>query len=415
MTAESAALLARHQPCLRYDSMEAYFADAADEWTINPENVLRRADGRSGGALSLDALGPVYADGAAASPDDVIESTQDDYTRQYGTLRAAHQALRNVFYGRVVPAGDDVWLQYWFFYFLNDYQLAWGVDVHEGDWEMIQVRMEGEPRSVTEAVYAQHTFFEARAWESVPKLADEKREAGESPAPGDEERPLVYVGRGSHASFFEAGFHQTDFYDITDGRQRAKTDTRLVDVTDAPPWLRWPGHWGGKRTGYAGPSAPIVHPQWADPKALMIDDPPPHSVAHQAGEPWLAVRRQRGRLAVDFDGSALTRPLKRLVVTVNSADEATVPPRPYRFAIAEVEAGSLETRVPLSPGKHYDIRVAVIDDGERPSFAQVFLLAPRNRLRDLRRRITGSFGRLVYTLRLVFGADYAGRERDRSA
>ena len=225
--------------------MEAYFADAADEWTANPENVLRRADGKPGGAaLSLAALAPAYADGCAAAPGDVIESTRDDYTRQYGALRGAHQEFRNVIYGRVVPGGDDVWLQYWFFYFLNDYQLAWGVDVHEGDWEMVQLRMEGEPaRSPPRSTPSTRSSRRARG-RSVTKLADEKRDEGAAPEPGDEHRPLVYVGRGSHASFFEPGFHQTDFYDITDGRQRAKTETRLVDVTETPAWLGWPGPLG---------------------------------------------------------------------------------------------------------------------------------------------------------------------------
>ena len=38
-------LLQRHIPLLRYDSQEPYFADAASEWTDNPGNQLRRADG----------------------------------------------------------------------------------------------------------------------------------------------------------------------------------------------------------------------------------------------------------------------------------------------------------------------------------------------------------------------------------
>src|SRR3954470_5308090 len=212
------ALLERFQPCLRYDSLEAYFADSAEEWTANPGNRLRRKDGGAApgpGQLSLSSLGPEYRDHAAASPDDFIESTSDDYSRQYRELREAHQEFRNVIYGRAVPHGNLLWLQYWFFFFLNDYQLAWGIDVHEGDWEMIQLRVEDD--TPVEAAYAQHTFCELRAWEDVRRLAGEKREEGAEPAPGDEDRPLVFVGRGSHASFFDPGYHPTDFYDITDG------------------------------------------------------------------------------------------------------------------------------------------------------------------------------------------------------
>jgi hypothetical protein len=415
MAEDARGLLERFAPCLRYDGLEAYFADSAEEWTTNPESCLRRADRHAEpepGPLPLATLGPSYADGSKASPDDVVESVKDDYTRQYGTLREAHQEFRNVIYGRVVQHDGEDWLQYWFFYFLNDYQLAWGVDVHEGDWEMIQLRLEPgdrESRSVAEAVYAQHTFFEARAWQEVRKLSDEKTDAGLTPDPQDGDRPLVFVGRGSHASFFEPGFHQTDFYDVTDGRQQAKTETRLVDVTESPPWLEWPGHWGGKRTGYPGPSAPCVHPQWSAPPALMKGDPPPHEVTHRADAPRLAVRRKRGHLAVDFDARALPHPLKRLIMTVNSADEARVPPRPYRFAISEVEAGSLETRIEMETGKHYDVRVAVVDAEGHPSFAQVFLLSPPHPLRDLRRRISGFAGRLVFAVRQALGSEYAER------
>jgi len=37
-------LLRRFQPGMRYDSMEQFFADSAEEWTANPGNELRRAD-----------------------------------------------------------------------------------------------------------------------------------------------------------------------------------------------------------------------------------------------------------------------------------------------------------------------------------------------------------------------------------
>src|ERR671936_811542 len=74
-------LLRRFQPRLRYDSQEAFFADAAGEWTDNSDNVLRRTgpDGRPGELiaaatpsagerqLNLSFLGhPTYADGTPA-------------------------------------------------------------------------------------------------------------------------------------------------------------------------------------------------------------------------------------------------------------------------------------------------------------------------------------------------------------
>src|SRR4051794_30098279 len=96
---DSRELLERFQPCLRYDSLEAYFADSAEEWTANPETRLAPTDG---GAVpgpaqpSLGSLGPRYAAPAPPSPGDYIESPPADYTRQYRELREAHQEFRNV-------------------------------------------------------------------------------------------------------------------------------------------------------------------------------------------------------------------------------------------------------------------------------------------------------------------------------
>ena len=411
MPDDSHLLLERFAPCLRYDSLESYFADSAEVWTANPQSRLRRMDGHAvpgPGELSLAYLGPNYPDGAPAADQDCVESVRSDYTRQYRELREARQDLRNVIYGRAVAQGGALWLQYWFFYFLNDYQLAWGIDVHEGDWEMIQLRVPGASSEPDLAVYAQHTFCEARAWEDVHRLAQEPQAEGSEPRAGDRDRPLVYVGRGSHASFFEPGFHETDFYDVTDGRQRPQRALRLEDVTQTPRWLDWPGHWGGGSTGYAGPSAPCQHQQWYDP-ASLITTARQHETTEPPDAPRLRVRRRRGALAVDFDGSHAKRALKRLTVTVNSADEPLTPPLPLRFAVSEVEAGSLRTRVALAPEKHYDIRVAVVDLDDRPTAAEVVLVAPAHWWLKLRRRVSGSVGRFVYGMRRGLGSDRARR------
>ena len=50
---DTAALLRRFEPCLRYDSLEGYFSDSAEEWTVNPGNRLRRADGTSETVLRI--------------------------------------------------------------------------------------------------------------------------------------------------------------------------------------------------------------------------------------------------------------------------------------------------------------------------------------------------------------------------
>jgi hypothetical protein len=131
-------LLRRFQPQLRYDSNEAFFADSAAMWTDNPANALRRAsrDDRAGDLLAaarpgpgqaqldLAFLGPSrYGGGEAAQRTDIIGSSRRDYRDQYVTLRH-DRAYANRMYGRVKEDLGRLWLQYWFFYFFNDYNLA---------------------------------------------------------------------------------------------------------------------------------------------------------------------------------------------------------------------------------------------------------------------------------------------------
>jgi len=407
-------LLRRFQPCLRYDSLETYFADSAAEWTANPPNRLRRAGGEvvatPANGLSLDFLAKEkYGNGAGVLAGDLIESTRGDYGRQYLELRRAHPEYRNVMYGRTVRAKERLWLQYWFFYFLNDYQLALGIDVHEGDWEMIQLRLTEDGSGPEIAAYAQHNFCEVRDWSKVRRLSGEKEEAGAAPQAGDSDRPLVYVGRGSHASFFGPGYHPTDFYDITDGKRSPNEDTHLEIVDGEPPaWLEWPGHWGGVRTGYGGPAAPCAHSQWTDPDALLRsarvhpDEPGPDA-------PRLWARRRRDRLLLEFDFSPMAETPKLLVATVNSEDEADVAPHAYRYTLERVALGSLQTTIELDAQKHYDVALAVVDAHDRSTLAAIFVFAPSTGLRGLVGRLGSALGRLVHLVRMAFGWEYPSR------
>ena len=74
---------------------------------------------------------------------------------------------------------------------------------------------------------------------------------------------LIDVAVTSQELFFD-GFEAclTLSLDVTDGKRRSATEARVVVVDDDPSWLRWPGRWGGVRTGFAGPTAPRDHPQW---------------------------------------------------------------------------------------------------------------------------------------------------------
>jgi hypothetical protein len=405
---EKAKLLRRFQPCLRYDSLEPYFADSAELWTLNPGNRLCSADGTTiasvGDRLTLDFLRPgEYPGGAKVVPGDVVEASNEDYSVQYLELRRDNPHLRNVIYGHVAETAKGTWLQYWFFYFLNDYQLAWGAGVHEGDWEMVQYKLGADLSEPETAVYAQHNFCQVKPWSEVKRLAEEKETEGIAPEPGDGDRPLVYVARGSHASYFTAGYHPTDFYDYTDGKRRPKS-ARLEVVEEPPPgWFEWPGRWGGSRAGGRGPTGPCAHGQWDDPEGLIATAYQGREEGEAPDAPHLWARRRRNRLLLEFDFSPMPAPPSRLIATVNSSDEPDIAPRAFRFALRAVVLGTLQTRIELEASKHYDISVAVVDEQGRPTNAKVIVLGPSSGLLGVRRRITSGFGRLVHLVRLAFG------------
>ena len=216
---------------------------------VNPGNELRRkrtpeangkvlasAQPKAGEPrLTLDFLGPkTYADGSPVQEGDLIGVNGKNYREQYRNLRVAHPELNNIVYGHAVEANGRLWLQYWLWYFYNDYQLSFALGTHEGDWEMVALRMDEEDDQPDLAVYAQHRYAEVREWDRVEKFE-----------PGGL-RPVVYVARGSHASYFEPGFHQTEaWYDLADGKRRMKNRPKLEILgDDEPAWTRWPGRWG---------------------------------------------------------------------------------------------------------------------------------------------------------------------------
>jgi hypothetical protein len=217
-------LLARHLPVLRYDSAERHLACSVAAWAA--ESDAERPE-------TLPTHGDVYGHATYGSD------------------------------GRR-------WLAYWFFYRANDPRLIgrWlPAGTHEGDWEMIQLRMEPAEQDPDLAVYAQHTRAVARSWPEVERVGD---------------RPVVYAGRGSHACYFTPGTHWTGVWlERADGRGPAPALTLEVIADDDPgsAWVHWPGRWGATRprTGLLGhlgliaasPHGPGHQRQWRDPAKLL--------------------------------------------------------------------------------------------------------------------------------------------------
>ena len=195
-------LLARYSPYLQYDSLESFRSDSAailpehffedgSKWSYT--NVLKRKGGgvvasarpkEDEKQLDLAFLGKQYANGQVVKDTDFLDAAGrryvEDARRLHGDPRYADRA-----YGHVVnePAGPT-WLQYWFFYYYND-KNYFGIGLHEGDWEMIQIRLgrDGEPNAAT---FAQHRDGEAFNWSDL-----ELRPSPGGDVPGRVRRPRL--------------------------------------------------------------------------------------------------------------------------------------------------------------------------------------------------------------------------------
>lgn len=116
----------------------------------------------------------------------------------------AYQRLHQVdqpypYYARVVQHNGWTVLQYWYFYCYNSWRSGFnGVNDHESDWELVNVYLYQEQGRYLPAwaAYASHDFKGddlRRRWDDSSELEFV------------DGHPVVYVGAGSHASYFRHG------------------------------------------------------------------------------------------------------------------------------------------------------------------------------------------------------------------
>jgi hypothetical protein len=162
---------------------------------------------------------------------------------------------------------DRLSLQYWLYYPFNDWN-----NLHEGDWEMIQLVFpagSAEEALATEPLevgYSQHEGAERAEW------GEDKLELV------DGTHPVVYPAAGSHANFFTEGLHlgrsaeQGVGCDDTTGPHEELRPVALSIPSDAGaaraafPWIAFEGRWGERqRAFYNGPTGPNLKTQWTEP------------------------------------------------------------------------------------------------------------------------------------------------------
>ena len=371
--ATSAELLKRHRPFLKYDSQESYFSDSAATWTDNPGNRLLDKNGKelasAGHGLSPAFLGLTYPDGRKADRRDLIANPSKNYREQARKLHENRRYANRMYGHAVVDSNDDLWLQYWFWYFFNDYNLIGNfikAGLHEGDWEMIQIRLQDETPDL--AIYAQHATAETRRWSQVDLV------------PGTQ-RPLVYVARGSHAAYFEPGRHWTGhWFDYADAKRKSPEISLNVVVEEDEDWrwIRWPGRWGDTKKGdnpldSNSPDGPADHDQWDDPLVMVekaAERPaPPEERPRPPAAPLVRVEWAGSTIRVLY--TVQPGPDRRiprgLAVTINSPEE-TAPPTTETFTIA-TRTGSVDLKTATDPAEVLR-RLRELRDGSRPGIAE---------------------------------------------
>jgi hypothetical protein len=171
----------------------------------------------------------------------------------HGDLRDAESIISNyqqqkniydtVVYYRETAQGSKTIIQYWFFYAYNKGEL----NVHEGDWEMIQIILESE--NPIKVMYSQHHSGQQTSWDNVETTGS---------------HPHVYVARGSHANYLRSFSGKLGVAsDIvgSNGQVLTTTDYTLVELTDQG-WLTFAGRWGEVDSiqdtilGFSGPPGP---------------------------------------------------------------------------------------------------------------------------------------------------------------
>lgn len=276
-------LLARHVPILVVHPAEQFRPVSADGFLADSDLLVKT------GSAWEKAPGPLPAGGAGMRLDQRFCLAREGVaaTACYVGAQAAH-AARPVVYGAAFRTRNRIDLQYWVWYPYNAYSPTvppgelW--QVHEGDWEAVSVILDLRGKPLTVGL-SRHSEGARREWSKVKRRGL---------------RPLVYVGLGSHANFFEPGEHRLDprFVDpalisVIEAYGARPFDhagngnvivPRLVRVTARKPsWMAFAGTWG--EDGYvhfpgnepilagAGPLGPAFHEQWRRPVTEVLSWP----------------------------------------------------------------------------------------------------------------------------------------------
>jgi Vacuolar protein sorting-associated protein 62 len=256
-------------------SGEQYQPSTVDLMLGNPAVILTRGEPGRGQVLVKRA--PTAADIAGLGegfhlnvPGDPLGDTCV-YARGFAKLKREGKAPAIAYAHIAREAGETgLAVQYWFFYYFNQFN-----DLHEGDWEGMQIVFEASTPAAalaegpSEMVLFQHAGGETADWEDA-KVQKEGT------------HPVVYPAAGSHATFYDSAVYVENGQngsgvgcDNTSEPVR-RLALRPVRVPTHPSttgrfkWLTYTGHWGQEEAGFNnGPTGPTTKTQWLEPFSWM--------------------------------------------------------------------------------------------------------------------------------------------------
>lgn len=392
-------LLESFVPYVQYDSLESYAADSVKVMTDCVPAGFPRGNTLNSGRKELAAAAPdagepklnidflqgdgrPYPYGTEVKDKDHLDAVGKDYVADARAMHALPGYADQVYGFANRHSPNELWLQYWFFYYYNDKGFLFS-GLHEGDWEMVQLRI-GEDGSPDVAAYAQHTYGEKCDWKEV-----EKEDGPHGPA------PIVYSALGSHASYFRPGTYPQapvipDHNDDKGPRVRPKLN---VIVAGAPSWVSWPGRWGSTghilktpfgMIGADSPPGPRFHAAWANPGRFYANSKPAAELGPVAGAdvpkpapPQIRVQRVGDHAEISLELQPRTddepKP-KRLVLSLDGHKDGK-PPATYGIDIhGKTGARTLPLELEDIP---YTVRAASADrDGITGPTESAELAAP---------------------------------------
>ncbi|HQZ32792.1 MAG TPA: hypothetical protein PK020_00135 [Ilumatobacteraceae bacterium] len=172
------------------------------------------------------------------------------------------------YYGRVTYSAGYTVLQYWYFFFFNDWRSrAYGVNDHEGDWEQVTIYLTGDSEPTPKWV----------AFSAHDEVgADLRRRWDDPDITFVGEHPVVHAGLGSHAGAALAGE-----YLISVRSERLHRVRRIIGAVSRflQPWTSGPddrSSVGVPYVEYARGDGVAIGPGTQTPcRQVVIDDETP--------------------------------------------------------------------------------------------------------------------------------------------